>query len=281
MNTNKKFQARAQAVMQLVVGVTCGLWLHAASASPTINPGVLSAGTDLTLPPYTYLENGKPVGFDPEFVTALAQHMNATPEFVDTRFANLVIGVKGNRYDIVASDLYVTPERAKVVDFIPYFTTGGALMVKTGQDSKPLNLRAVCGKKIASIKGAAWIATINAASERDCLAAGKGAITVHEYDTSSEAAQAVLSGAVDVQYEDTSIGAMIAQRSNGRLEVSSKEPLDPIVSGIAIRKGNSELKAKIEEAIAKMKKSGEYQELLRKYNLSEPTQELIAKSLGK
>ncbi|GLO51381.1 ABC transporter substrate-binding protein [Pseudomonas putida] len=255
--------------------------LSSAFASPTITPGVLSAGTDLTLPPYTYLDNGKPSGFDPEFISKLAEHMGASSSFVDTRFASLIIGVKGNRYDVVASDLYITPERAKVVDFIPYFSTGGALMVKTDNVFKPVNLAESCGKKVASIKGAAWISTINSTSAKECTAQGKSAITIQEYDTSSEAAQAVISGAVDAQYEDIAIASMIAQRSTDRLVISSKETLDPIVSGLAIKQDNLNLKNAINEAFSKMKASGEYHALLSKYNLIEPTEQQVAKALGK
>ncbi|RDV00464.1 ABC transporter substrate-binding protein [Trinickia dinghuensis] len=251
-----------------------------ASASATLTPGVLAVGSDMTLPPHTYLDHGKPAGFDPEFVTKVASYINAAPKFVDTRFANLILGLTGDRYDIVASALYVTPERTKVVDFVPYFMTGGSLMVSSSSTLKPKTVADLCGKKVGSIKGAAWIKFINNVSDKACVAAGKPAVQVHEYDTSAETAQAVLSGALDAQYEDVSISGMIVERSGGRLQISSVGPLDPVVCGLAMKKGNTELKAEIELAIAQMKKKGEYQSLLKKYHLAEPTDEAIAKATG-
>lgn len=250
-----------------------------ASASSTVKSDTLAVGSDLTLPPYTYLEDHKPTGFDPDFTTAIAKLMNKKVEFVDTRFANLILGVKGSRYDIAASAMYVTPERLKVVDFVPYFMTGGSILVKSDSTFKPAGLGDLCGKSVASIKGATWLAELSDASKA-CDAAGKEGITVREYDTSPEAAQSVLSGASQAHYEDISIGSRIAERSSGRLVMSTTGPLNPIVCGIYLRKGNTELKSEIESALNKMKTSGEYQALIAKYNLAEPTAEAIAKATG-
>lgn len=250
-----------------------------ASASSTVKSDTLAVGSDLTLPPYTYLEDHKPTGFDPDFTTAIAKLMNKKVEFVDTRFANLILSVKGSRYDIAASAMYVTPERLKVVDFVPYFMTGGSILVKSDSTFKPAGLGDLCGKSVASIKGATWLAELSDASKA-CDAAGKEGITVREYDTSPEAAQSVLSGASQAHYEDISIGSRIAERSSGRLVMSTTGPLNPIVCGIYLRKGNTELKSEIESALNKMKTSGEYQALIAKYNLAEPTAEAIAKATG-
>lgn len=250
-----------------------------ASASSTVKSDTLAVGSDLTLPPYTYLEDHKPTGFDPDFTTAIAKLMNKKVEFVDTRFANLILGVKGSRYDIAASAMYVTPERLKVVDFVPYFMTGGSILVKSDSTFKPAGLSDLCSKSVASIKGATWLAELSDASKA-CEAAGKERITVREYDTSPEAAQSVLSGASQAHYEDISIGSRIAERSSGRLVMSTTGPLNPIVCGIYLRKGNTELKSEIESALTKMKTSGEYQALIAKYNLAEPTAEAIAKATG-
>lgn len=259
--------------------VVCAFACMAAHAAVTLTPGVLAVGSDQTLPPYTYLESGKSVGFDPEFVGAVAANMKATTKFVDTRFANLILGVTGSRYDIVASALYVTPERTKVVDFVPYFMTGGSLMVSSSGSLKPKTIGDLCGKKIGSIKGASWIKTINEASNKACVAAGKPAVQVREYDTSVETAQAVLSGAIDAQYEDIAIAGMIVERSSGRLQITSGL-LDPVVCGLAMKKGNAELKSSIEAAITQMKTKGEYQALLKKYHLAEPTAEAVARATG-
>ncbi|AIO43633.1 ABC transporter substrate-binding protein [Burkholderia cenocepacia] len=262
------------------VSVAAALACGTAHAAATLTPGVLSVGSDMTLPPHTYLDHGKPAGFDPEFVGKVASYMKDTTKFVDTRFANLILGVTGGRYDIVASALYVTPERAKIVDFVPYFMTGGSIMVSSSGGLNPKTVGDLCGKRIGSIKGAAWIKYINAASDKACAAQGKPPVQVREYETSAETAQALLSQGIDAQYEDVSIAGLIVEKSGGRLKITSNGPLDPVVCGLAMKKGNTELKSQIESAITQMKAKGEYQALLKKYNVVAPTEAEVAKALG-
>lgn len=53
-------------------------------------------------------------------MTLLSKQLKLTPQFQDTRFANLVMGVNARRFDVVASALYMAPERAAQVYFLPY-----------------------------------------------------------------------------------------------------------------------------------------------------------------
>jgi polar amino acid transport system substrate-binding protein len=255
--------------------------LSAQSASAaTLVPGTLTVGSDMTYPPYESLDGSTPVGFDPEFVAKMSARMKTTPKFVDTRFANLILGLTGNRYDVIVSALYVTPERAKTLDFIPYFMTGGALMANASSGFKPAEMTDLCGKKVGSLKGAAWVPTLHDVSERTCKPAGKGAIDVHEYDTSSEAAQALLSKAVEAQYDDAGVAKMIADKLKGRVVITSAGAMNPVVCGIAIKKGNDAVRQQVVDAFAAMKKDGEYQSLLKKYNLVEPTAQDVARAMG-
>ncbi len=128
----------------LIAGVT-GLMLlvlqtaanAATQAPPTIAAGTLTIGSDLTYPPYAFMDGETPAGLDPDFMKTLASHLQLKPLFVDTRFANLILGVNAKRIDVIASALYVTPERAKQIDFVPYFKTGGSLLALTGSPPRP------------------------------------------------------------------------------------------------------------------------------------------------
>ena len=54
----------------------------------------------------------------------------------------------------MASALYVTPERAKLIDYVPYLKTGSSLLVLANSAYAPTGPEALCGKRVASIKGA-------------------------------------------------------------------------------------------------------------------------------
>lgn len=260
------------------LALTIAATAHAANG--TLQPEHLSIGSDLTYPPYTYLAEGKPAGFDPEFMTLLGQQLKLTPQFHDTRFANLVMGVNARRFDVVASALYVTPERAAQVDFLPYLKSGASLMVRADDSFRPQHPEDLCGKRVGSIKGGSWIPKLMALSKSYCQANGQAPIDSREFPTSPEAAQALLAKAVDVQFEDAAVAAITAEKLKGRITLSSQTLIYPVVIGLAVRKGNDALLKQLDQGLAAMKASGDYQTLLSRYNLGEPSPTDVAQALG-
>lgn len=240
------------------------------ASAGTVEAGALQVGTDLTYPPYNYFDDNKqPAGFDVELMTALAKVAKLTPKFLDTRFENLILGVKGNKFDVIASTLYVKPERAQQITFVPYMKTGVSIAVKKGSAFMPVTPDQLCGKKVGNIKGAAWLAELKKLSETTC--AGKGGIDAREYPTSPEATQALLSGGVDAQMEDSAVLRNAVDKTGGRLVISSKTQLYPVIVGLGFNQQNTELVKVVENALDSLRKDGQYQSLLSKYNVSAPT----------
>jgi len=271
----------------LVAGVT-GLMLlvlqgaanAATEAPPTIASGTLTIGSDLTYPPYAFMDGDTPAGLDPDFMKTLASHLQLKPQFVDTRFANLILGINAKRIDIIASALYVTPERAKQIDFVPYFKTGGSLLALTGSGFTPATPEALCGKRVSSIKGASWIPKLAKVSQDTCATKGLAAIDVREFETSPQASQALLAHAVDAQFEDSAVAKMTVDKMGGRLAITSTTPLFPVVVGLGVAKSDPALLAAVKGALDTMKHDGEYATLLKRYNVAEPTGAEIAQALG-
>ncbi len=245
--------------------------------SGLLQEGKLTAGSDLIYPPYNYLENGEAKGFDADVLALIAPHMNVTVEFIDTRFASLIPGIRAQRYDMIASALYVTAERAKVIDYVPYALSGASLIVRADSAASPQGPEDLCGSRVGSQQGAAWLPSMNAFSQEKC---GDKPIVIQEFGTSAEAGQALFSNGVDVQIVDAGVGKAAVDASAGRLKVASNELLYPIVIGFGFAKGNTALTQAVEDGLAAIRKSGEYQTLLTQYNLSEPSQAEINTSLG-
>lgn len=254
------------------------LFVSPTYASHTITPQQLTVGIDLTYAPYAYLDQGKASGFDPEFMQLIAEKMGDSALFKDTRIENIIIGLNARHYDVVASALYVNPQRAKQVDFLPYLQTGGVLVVRAEDTFRPQTLQDLCGKRISSMKGAAWIGRLNTVSHSYCLPKGLGAIEVKEFPSAPEAAQALLSKGVDVQYEDAAVAKMVIDALNQRLVISTHEMLEPVLIGLAFNKDNVELKQEIATLFQQLRDSGEYDALLKKYNLAYPQADLLTSS---
>ena len=240
----------------------------------TLKKGELTVGIDLTYAPYAYTEGG-PRGFDPDLMRLVAEKLKLKVVFKDTRIENIIIGLNAGHYDVIASALYVNSQRAKQVSFLPYLQTGGVLVVRKDDTYRPTSLQELCGKKISSMKGAAWIPKLNEISQKYCLLNNRNTIEIKEYPSAPEASQALLSKGVDVQYEDAAVAKMLVDNLKEKLVISTKEMIDPVLIGLAFKKDNSSLKNKISKIIQDLRESGEYQQLLNKYNLAYPSKELL------
>lgn len=260
-----------QIIYQLIVLIFFSIFSLFASAENE----KLRVGIDLTYAPYAYLENGKAEGFDPDLMRLIGKHLNKEVEFKDTRIENIIIGLNAQHYDVVASALYVNPARAKQVDFLPYLQTGGVIVVRGNDPFSPQRIEDLCGKSVSSMKGAAWISTFNQISADHCVKNGERPIVVKEYPSAPEAAQALLSSGVDVQYEDAAVAQMVINQLGNRLKITNKEQLYPVLIGLAFNKNDAQGKATIAQAIKDLQASGDYDALLKKYNLAFPNDDLL------
>jgi polar amino acid transport system substrate-binding protein len=252
------------------------LMMVGAAQADDLSGKTLRVGSDITSPPYIYFDDSKkPAGFDADFMGALAKAGDFKLEFLDTRFENLILGLGANKFDAIASSMFIKPERAKQIDFIPYANAGLGIAVLSAGDFMPETADALCGKRVAIIKGAAYIETI----QEVCAQKGE-TVDIREFPTSAEATQAVISRNVDAQADDAAVLKVAVDKTSDRIKISSKEILFPVVLGIGVSKQHPEIKASLEAVFKKIKDNGVYKDLLESYNLSAPTDEQFKAAIG-
>lgn len=245
-----------------------GLGCLASAQAQTMAPGVLKVGLEPTYPPFESYDGDKIVGFDPDITALLAREMKLKPALTDTKFINLVTGLAAGQHDAVISGLYITPERMALADAVPYASTGALIMVAKGSKVEPKTEKDLCGLKVGLQNGTSWVKQLETLSNGYCKANGKGAVTVMEFPTSPEASQALMSRNIDAQVEIAGAAKKIVERTKGRVVVSSPDIVYPQTLGIYFKKGNTALKQSFETALAAIRKSGEYDALIKKYELT-------------
>ncbi|SMS10346.1 amino acid ABC transporter substrate-binding protein [Pseudomonas viridiflava] len=244
------------------------LFAGVAHAAPTATPGTLKVGMEISYPPFESYDGDKVVGFDPDVSAALAKQLGGLKvEFVDTRFPNLILGLNANRFDTIISGMYITDERTKQAEAIPYAQVGAAIMVRSDNTTKPQQPEDLCGMKVGLQQGTNWINQLKAVSADHCAKQNKGEIAISEFPTTAEASQALMSGNIQAHLEISAAAQMIIDKARGRIVISSQKSLYPQTLGIYIKKGNTELAEQMRSAVDAWKKSSEYGEILKKYNL--------------
>lgn len=236
-------------------------------ADPLLSGDTMKVGMEISYPPFESYEGDKVVGFDPEMSALLAAKLGAEASFVDTKFTSLILGLGANKFDAVISGMYVTDERQKQAEAIPYARTGAYIMVNKGSDIQPKTKEDLCGVEVGLQQGTAWVKQLTELSASYCVPNGKDAITIREFPSAPEVSQALLSRNVDAQLEIAGAAMMFAERTRGRIEISSPDLVYPQTLGIYVKKGNAELKQALQTALAEITADGDYPELLKKYNL--------------
>jgi polar amino acid transport system substrate-binding protein len=235
------------------------------AADGTLKPGVLKVGMEVAYPPFESWQDNKIVGFDAELAQLLSQQMGLQLQLADTKFSGLILGLNADRHDTVISALYITPERTAQADAIPYADTGAYIMVRNDSTIAPKTEKDLCGVTVGLQQGTSWVKKLRELSDSYCKTSGKGAITVKEFPTAPETMQALLAGHVQAQVDIAGAVSMFAERSHGRVKITSPDTIYPQTLGIYVKKGNDALKASLTKALATLRQNGEYAALLKKY----------------
>lgn len=261
--TRRLLRARWVGILSLTLGMPVTAW----AGLPVKVAGELTIGSDLTYPPYGWMDaQRRPQGIDPDLMALIAQGLKLKPVFQDTRFISLLPGVRSGRFDIAASTLTITPERQQLVDFIPYLKSGEALMVRSDMADPPAQAAALCGHTVGVIESAAWIPQLEAQSAQ-CLQQGKAAIRIRTFDTNPHVIHALISHNIDVQLIDSVMATQVAEQLKGVVKISSDRLLYTETLGIAVSKDRPALRDAIHQALGQLKASGEYETVLRRYGV--------------
>lgn len=215
----------------------------------------LKIGTEGTYAPFTFHDaSGKLVGFDVEIGEAIAKKIGVKPEFIEGKWDGLIAGLDAKRYDAVINQVGITEARKKKYDFSePYIASKAVLIVK--QDNGGI-------KSFADLKDkkAAQSLTSNFGK----LAESNGAELVGT-DGFDQSIQLVLTGRADATINDSlSFLDFKKHKPDAPVKVVATQG-DAEYSGVIIRKGEPELLAAINKALAEIKADGTYDAISKKY----------------
>lgn len=220
--------------------------------------------TDSDYPPFNYYdEDGTLTGFNVDFARAICFELETTCDIQAVEWSALLPALGRGEADAVIASIGISPVTLANVDFTNryYFTPARFVMRKDapGLDITPEGLEA---RRIAVVKDTAHEAYL-AAFFRDSIL-----ISAANEDAAREA---LVKGEADALFGD-GLGLMFwlnGTTSAGCCEYRGGAFADDRYFGdgvgIAVRKGDAELKKLVDGAIDKVRRSGRYEELLLRY----------------
>lgn len=215
--------------------------------------GTLIAASEGAFPPFNYFQGSKLTGYEIDVMEAVAKKLGLKVEWRALPFDALIASIRQDRFDVAIASHGITEERQKSVDFTnPHYCSGGQVVAKA---NGPMTAAQLAGKVVA-----VQLATTYAESTKKI----PGLKEVKTYPKDTDALQSLIGGRVDAWVTDRFV-AKSALEKNANAGLKAGDLI--FVERIAMihKKGNAELDAQLNKALAEIKADGTLKAISMKY----------------
>ncbi|MDT8464651.1 ectoine/hydroxyectoine ABC transporter substrate-binding protein EhuB [Alcaligenes nematophilus] len=223
--------------------------------------------------PYGYMDmSGKAQGAGPEVAQAIMERLGVKEiKWETANFGSLIPGLQAKRFDMVAAEMAILPQRCNTVLFSePNSSYGEGLLVAKGN---PKNIHsyedfAKTDHKIAIMAGADQLEMMQALGVPD-----NRMITI---SNNADAISTVATGRADAYAATGQTASDLASKGGGKVELAA-EFKDPIIDGNPVRswggfafaKESEDLRDAVNKELAEFKKTDEWKAILSKHGFTE------------
>ncbi len=235
-----------------------------AAVAPAPAAKVYVVGTDAAYAPFeSQVPGGEIVGFDIDVVKAVAAKAGMEVKFVNTPWEGIFKTLDTGERDMVVSAVTITDERKLTMEFsAPYFNANQLIAVK--QDSKVSKFDDLKPLKVG-------VQTGTTGDEVVQKLMGKTSTNIKRFESTPLALKELEAGGVNAVVADNGVVQhYIANNPVAKFKSVSDASFTPEQYGIAMKKGNTELQKKINDALAAIKADGSYDTIHMKYFGSKP-----------
>jgi cystine transport system substrate-binding protein len=218
--------------------------------------GVITVATEGTYRPFTFHEggSGELTGYDVEVMRAVADELGVEVEFEETQWDAIFTGLDAGRFDMIANQVSITPEREKDYSFsTPYTVSPGVVVVREG-DTSIKSFEDLAGKTTAQSLTSNWYE----------MAKDAGA-QVQNVEGWAQAVTLLQQERVDATINDK-LTFLDYENTEGDSGIEIAVETDEVANNaFAFRQGSDELVEAVDEALATLEKDGTLAEISEKY----------------
>ncbi|MDB5613134.1 MAG: transporter substrate-binding protein [Devosia sp.] len=207
--------------------------------------------------PWNFLNDaGEPAGYEIDLGNAICAKAAITCEFVINDWDSIIPNLLAGNYDVIMAGMSITDERRETIDFTQnYFPPDPSLFVATaGAGIDPTALE---GKRVGVQGG-----TIQASYAEENLAAKN---TVVSFGTADQAMADLAAGNLDTILADGAYLEPVVAASGGALEFVGEDVMIGNGVGPGLRKDETELKTKFDDALTALKADGTVDKLIAQW----------------
>ncbi len=238
------------ALLSLVLLAGCGS-STSSTEDVTNDDKTFVVGLDDSFPPLGFRdEKNEIVGFDVDLAREAASRMGMEAKFQVVNWDTKEMELDNDKIDAIWNGLTITDERKEAMDFTkPYLENDQVVVVQKGSDiTKIANLE---GKAVGVQKGSSAYDALMDDAISTKIKDGKPV----EFDENVSALQDLASGRIEAVVVDSVVARYYISSENADFTILS-ESLSPELYGVAVKKGNTELRDKIQKALDEMVADG-------------------------
>ena len=231
----------------------------ATAAAPAPAAKVYVVGTDAAYAPFeSQNEKGEIVGFDIDVVKAAAAKAGIEVKFINTPWEGIFNALAQGDRDMIVSSVTITDERKQTIDFsTPYFDAVQLIAVKA--DSKIANFDDLKKAKVG-------VQTGTTGDEAVTKLLGKTSTAIKRFESTPLALKELEAGGVDAVVADNGVVIhYVANNAGAKFKTVADKSFAPEQYGVAIKKGNADLVAKINQGLAGIQADGSYDKIYAQY----------------
>ncbi|MGN6831332.1 transporter substrate-binding domain-containing protein [Paucibacter sp. M5-1] len=254
MNINRRLLLISAAAMLALSPIA-----HADQLDDIKKKGELVVGVLGTDEPNSFIDpkTREIIGYEVDLAQAVAKKLGVKLKLKQLAVAARIPELQQGHVDILAASLTHNKEREAVIDFsLTTFVTGQKVLVK--KDSGIKSVAELAGKKVVTVKGGTQEPNIRKAV---------GNVEVVTFDTGPQAFQALQQGKglgfVNDEISLIDQYAKLGKAQADYLILPQNISIEPLALGL--KKGETKLKAQVDEALRELEKSGEANKLFVKW----------------
>lgn len=128
------------------------------SLSSVLDSGTLTIGTEGTYRPFSFHAEGSGdlTGYDVEVARAVADELGVEAEFEETQWDAIFAGLEAGRFDTIANQVSITPEREESYTFSTPYTYSTGVIVVPEDNTDITSFESLAGKTTAQSLTSNW-----------------------------------------------------------------------------------------------------------------------------
>lgn len=146
----------AALLLTALLATACGSSQNRPDSAPS--SGVLRVGTEGTYAPFSFQDpsTGQLAGYDVDVANAVGEKLGKKVEFVQTPWDSIFAALEANRFDVVANEVTITPERTSKYDLSEPYSVGEGVIITRANDDSIKSVQDLRGKTAGATVTSNW-----------------------------------------------------------------------------------------------------------------------------